>query len=145
MQKRYPRYAKNIIAGDFTKNIDFSKSFDLIIDRASLTHNSTKAIRKTIKMIYEHLNTEGKFIGIDWFSTKHFCYKYGRDVEDRYTKRADEGYFSDMGNVHFSDKEHILELFNNFEIEILEEKVITKCIPENTVFASWNFVAKKKE
>lgn len=94
-------------------------------------------------MIYDQLKENGIFIGIDWFSTKHSCFKYGIEVGDCFTKNAKEGYFADMGNVHFSDKEHILDLFSNFKMEILEEKVVNQFIPNDSILATWNFVAKK--
>src|SRR3990172_2305781 len=42
LKKKFPNLQENIVVGDFTQNIPFSKSFDLVIDRSSLTHNTTK-------------------------------------------------------------------------------------------------------
>ncbi|OVE82788.1 hypothetical protein BVY03_00080, partial [bacterium K02(2017)] len=39
LHQKFPHLAKNIICDDFTKNIPFKKSFDLIFDRSALTHN----------------------------------------------------------------------------------------------------------
>lgn len=75
--EKFPELKKQIVVGDFTKEIPFEGQFDLIFDRASLTHNSTKAIMQTIKLIKESLKLGSKFIGIDWFSTLHSDYNGG--------------------------------------------------------------------
>jgi len=71
LKEKYPELKENIVCADFTKEIPFSEKFDLIVDRAAVTHNTTEAIEKTIKNIANQLKPEGKFIGIDWFSTKY--------------------------------------------------------------------------
>ncbi len=143
LHEKYPEYKDTIIVGDFTKTIDFEQNFDLIIDRASLTHNKTSDIKKTLENLYSKLKSNGKYIGIDWFSVRNSNYKFGDYIEDSYTKNAKEGYFAEMGNVHFSDKEHLQELFKEFKIEVLEEKVVTRVIPDENILATWNVVAAK--
>ncbi len=44
LQKRYPAMQDRIITGDFTLKIPFDGEFDLIVDRSSLTHNTTADI-----------------------------------------------------------------------------------------------------
>jgi SAM-dependent methyltransferase len=146
LRGKYPEYKKNIVIGDFTKNIPFKRTFDLIFDRAAITHNSDEAIRQCIQEIYQSLKKGGKFIGIDWFSTRHSDYKLGIENGDEYTKSGiEKGQFVNVGKVHFSDKNHLLDLFSRFSIEIMEHKVINKTIPEsNHIFATWNFAAIKK-
>jgi len=145
LHKRYPALARNIQVADFTKNIPIEGSFDLVVDRASLTHNNSEAIRRTIGMIYNILKPGGKFIGIDWFSTEHSDYKLGEQAEDPYTRRKIvEGQFAGTGRVHFSDKQHLLDLFTKFNIESLEHKMIRKEIPQqNHLLAHWNIAVKK--
>jgi hypothetical protein len=47
--------------------------------------------------------------------------------------------------VHFSNKRHLLDFFENFKIEILDEKIIYSKIPsQKKNFASWHIVARKK-
>ena len=67
----FPELQENIVVGDFTKKIPFPHLFDLVVDRGSVTCNSTAAIKKSLRLIYEKLKPGGKFIGIDWFSTLH--------------------------------------------------------------------------
>ena len=118
----YPEYSKNLICGDFTKEILFDNKFDIIIDRASITHNSTETIKNTIKLIKEKLNKDGKFIGIDWFATDHSEFDKNGELIDNNTKILNNGYFAGVGEVHFSDDKHIKELFNDFKIINLKKK-----------------------
>ena len=70
LHQQYPQFKDNIILGDFTKYIP-NENFDLIVDRASLTCNNEKAIIECLGRCHKQLVNDGKFIGVDWFSTKH--------------------------------------------------------------------------
>lgn len=144
IQKEYPKYKNNILCGDFIKNIPLEK-FDLIIDRASLTHNTTNDIKECLSKCYYQLKKGGKFIGSDWYSTEYSDYEIGDSTDDIWTKNNfTEGSFAFAGKVHFSDKDHILELFKDFKILHMQHKIIQQEIPKNDWhFASWNFVAEK--
>ena len=146
LKKKYPKIKNNLVACDFTHEIPFRKTFDLVIDRSSLTHNSTFDIKNCLELIHQKLNSDGKFIGIDWFSTNHFEYKNGKKVNDPFTKnKFKTGQFKKIGNVHFSNKQHLQKLLNHFKIEILNEKIIkNKMSSTEKNIALWNFVAKKK-
>jgi SAM-dependent methyltransferase len=144
--ERYPEYSDRIIQGDFTQDIPFDEKFDLVIDRASLTHNTGEAISNCIDLVKKKLAANGKFIGIDWFSTLHSDYQLGDQYDDDYTRtNIATGQFEGVGKVHFSDRAHISKLFDGFELTQLEHKLNKIEIPESKhVFASWNFVAVKK-
>tara|TARA_Y100000996_G_C22523973_1_gene643629 strand:- start:208 stop:873 length:666 start_codon:yes stop_codon:yes gene_type:complete len=146
LKKKYPKIKNNLMACDFTSEIPFEKKFDLIIDRSSLTHNSTTDIERCLDLIEKKLNRNGKYLGLDWFSTNHFEYQNGSKSHDMFTKNNfKNGQFKKIGNVHFSNKTHILKLFQNFKIELLNEKIIKTKIPnQNNNLAFWNIVAKKK-
>ncbi|MFC1621644.1 class I SAM-dependent methyltransferase [Candidatus Omnitrophota bacterium] len=137
----------NIICGDFTLEIPFTGEFDLIIDRSSLTHNTTELIRRCLDNVHNKLKPGGKYIGIDWFSTAHSDYQKGKGIpEDAVFSKAGyrDGQFADVGIVHFSDKTHILDLFNRFNISMLEHKVYKREVPQGHVSAAWNLVAEKE-
>lgn len=142
--ERFPDLKKNIIIGDFTETIPFS-DFDIVVDRSSLSHNTTVAIKRCLSLVHGKLKTGGKFIGIDWFSTLHTDYKEGVETEDKYTRDGyTKGRAAGVGRIHFSDKGHLMELFEAFTIEMMELKTIKREIPkDNHVFASWNLLAKK--
>lgn len=143
---KFPHLKNNILVGDFTKEIPIPGRFDLVVDRASLTHNSKEGIKKCLRIVFSKLKPGGKYIGIDWFSTIHSDYQNGVMAEDPNT-RTDirNGRLAGVGRVHFSDKAHIIDLFSNFKMEIMEQKIIKREIPaDGHVFASWNFVAGKE-
>jgi len=145
LREKYPELKEQIIAGDFTKEIPFEKKFDLVVDRGSLTHNSTKAIKNCLGLVYERLGKGGKYIGIDWFSTQNTEYSGGQEDEDIYTRSEyKEGNFFNMGRAHFSDKEHLVNLFSKFTITRLEhQSQLSEIPPDAYNWATWNLVAKK--
>jgi len=145
-KKRFPKYSQNIIRGDFTKEIPFDAKFDLVADRASLFCDNTKNIKDCIALIHKKLKPNGKFIGIDWPSTLDSNYSKKLAVDDEYTCRNfTKGPFANLKRpVHFSDKKHLFDLFNNFTFKIMEHKIIKQQIPDKKlVIAKWNFVAVK--
>jgi SAM-dependent methyltransferase len=145
LHQRYPELIDQIVCGDFTIEQPFGGNFDLVLDRASITHNSTKSIRSALKVVLDSLKSGGIFIGVDWFSINHSDFTRGIPVEDDYT-RTDfaQGQFSGVGKVHFSDEIHLRKLFSDFEIIFLEEKMACSHEPKTDhQFASWNIVARK--
>jgi SAM-dependent methyltransferase len=144
LKQKYPELNERIIVGDFTLEIPFFEHFDLIIDRASLTHNTTNAILNCISLIKSKLVANGIFIGVDWFSKEHSEFTNGEFIEDNYTKTNFlSGQFLGVGKTHFSDKVHLIDLFGEFEIIKLDHKKIFSEIPkDNHIFASYNLVVK---
>ncbi|MFA6423045.1 MAG: class I SAM-dependent methyltransferase [Patescibacteria group bacterium] len=139
LQLKYPELKDRLVVGDFTKKLSFKEKFDLVVDRASLTHNTTDVIANCAdKLILPILKKQGKFIGIDWFSVKHSDYIRGIKLKDdpfsigNYT----DGQFAGLGIVHFTDKELLEKIFINFNIKILEHKIYQREIPDQHTFAS---------
>ncbi|PIR23350.1 MAG: methyltransferase type 11 [Deltaproteobacteria bacterium CG11_big_fil_rev_8_21_14_0_20_45_16] len=145
LKKRFPELENQLVAGDFTKELFFEGDFDLIVDRSSLTHNPTIDIRECLNMAFDKMKSGAKFIGIDWFSMEHSDRHKGRPVDDDYTYTDfSEGQFSGIGKVHFSDAEHLKDVFKRFNILHLEQKIYQRVIPKTELkFASWNLVAEK--
>ena len=139
----YPEFAATIKVGDFTKELPFEGVFDLIVDRSSLTCNTTAAIQRGIKLVEDKLAVHGKFVGIDWFSTAHSSYPNGRSAGDARTKTGfADGPFKGLGKIHFSDRNHLVELFSGFRFPRLEHKLVATEIPgDGQVTATWNFLA----
>lgn len=136
----------DVRAGDFTEALPFDGEFDLILDRSSVTHNSTADIRKAIALAYEKLRKGGYYFGLDWFSTKFGVFSDAAeryDVVDDHTRVFHSGYFEGLGNVHFSDADHIRELFHLMTILELYEKTNVYTIPVGKTVARWSFVAQK--
>ena len=144
LHERFPEWKDRLVAADFTITVPFEGPFDLVVDRSSLTHNTTAAIKQCLELLRPKLKEGGKFIGIDWFSTTYSEFLKGRMAEDAYTRTGyTEGSFSHVGRVHFSDKAHLHELFDGFIFSVLEHKQIQRELPnDGWQFASWNFVAQ---
>ncbi|WP_342533943.1 class I SAM-dependent methyltransferase [Lysinibacillus sp. FSL K6-0057] len=145
LHEKFPQYQESIHVGDFT-NFEFKKNYyDLVIDRGSLTCNTTSAIQRCLNNVYEAMKPGSQFIGIDWFSTKHSDFDKGSVVEDDiFTKmNIESGHLSNLGKIHFSDKQHLLDLFSKFDIQVLEHKTTKNELSNSYTIASWNLVAKK--
>jgi SAM-dependent methyltransferase len=146
LQKRFPKLKKRLIAGDFTRSLYFKGPFDLVVDRSSITHNATAAVKKTLRMIREHLAPGGKYVGIDWFSTLDGDYPEGRPAGDANTKTFTNGRFSRVGRIHFSDRRHLERLFADFQIISLEHKIVKRFLPRGAGdLAFWNLVAARRD
>ena len=137
---RFPNLKNNIIVGDFSKSIPFDLKFDLIFDRASITHNNLSSIINTIDLIKSKLNKNGLFAGIDWFSNKHTEFKMGEKVDNYTENNFKSGQFKNIGNVFFSNEEILKELFKDFEFIYFHHKKID--IKDETI-ATYSFVVKK--
>ncbi len=145
LKSQYPKLRDRLSVCDFTSEKLPTHDVDIVIDRAAITHNSTEAIVSVLQNISESLAPGGAFIGIDWFSVKYSEFRRGQPTEDPFTRtNYVTGPFANLGRVHFSDQEHIKKLFEDFQIEVLEHKVIEQFLPDPTFnFASWNIVARK--
>jgi SAM-dependent methyltransferase len=146
--ERFPQLRNRIAVGDFTREIPFAGPFDLVVDRASLTHNSTRAIMDAMALLRSRLRPGSKFVGIDWFSTEHADYQQGEQADDLYTRRnIVKGSFAGVGRVHFSDRAHLEQLFSGFKFESLEHKTIRQETPAGNGHSAafWNFVAALPE
>lgn len=146
LQEKFKNELVHIVRGDFTQKIPWKESFDIIIDRGALTHNSTRGIKSAIALIQERLTSNGKMIGTDWFSFKYDVLE--KDLCNRIdtnTFAFSSGYFAGWGNCHFSDEKHLRELFRDFSFEYLAERCVCEVLPESRISAYWDFVVKKDE
>lgn len=147
VRESFPGLADKLYLGDFL-SYEFPEVYDVIVDRASMTHNSTLAIKIGLKHLSKHLAVGGKYIGIDWFSTSHSDYLLGEAIDEFTRNNILDGQFIGVGNVHFSNKQHLVDIFAEADMEIirLDHKSVRTEIPNHGhVFASWNLVAVKKE
>jgi SAM-dependent methyltransferase len=146
LHEAFPDLGERIVAGDFTREIPFDGPFDLVIDRSSLTHNETVAVRRTLRMVCDLMRPGAKFIGINWFSMKHSAAAAGDPVDSHTRTNIPAGQFAGVGAVHFSDQEHIVELIGTagFQLERLEHHAIDAVLPASgDTLSWWNFVAVK--
>lgn len=116
----------------------------MIIDRASLTHNSSASIEFTLKNLHKTMSNGSYFIGIDWFSTAHSDFAEGAFVDEYTRGEITKGQFEGVGRVHFSDDQHLRAIFaqSGFSLELLEHKVVECKKPQTQHrFAAFNFLA----
>ncbi len=114
-------------------------SFDLILDRGSITHNKISNINSILKKINYSLKKEGYFFSV-MFSKRG---KFKNIKKNSYT-------FKNVTNdktgllANFFSKKEILKLFKNFKIIDLSEVKTINYLPKKNEFATWNIICKKK-
>jgi len=144
--KRYPELAGRLQNGDFSLLESNSRDFDVICDRASVTHCSSIEVQNVITMSFNSLKQGGLYMGIDWFSKNHSDFNLPGTVVDSNTKSGfTSGQFVGLGQVHFVDRAEMLHIFKEFEVLELTEKIVTSHYPnsDSRQFAAWNIVARK--
>ncbi len=130
---------------DFTKELPGHK-FDLIVDRAAVTHNDTESIKRCLGLAYDALKPGGYYIGIDWFSMLHADSGKGDRVDMNTKTNIPYGQFKGVGKVHFTTYTEIKQFFNAFNIVHIEHKdvsSITSPVENPKSVASYNIVARK--
>ena len=143
---RFPELRNKLQTGDFLTLKSASECFDVICDRASVTHCSNLSVQKVILNSLNSLKRGGLYLGIDWFSKNHSDYFAPSTHVDANT-RSDfmNGQFVGIGQVHFANRNELLGIFKDFEILELSEKIVTSQYSDRDShqFASWNIVARK--
>ena len=144
LREKFPQLKNNLFTGDFTEALP-SGEFDLIFDRGSTVCNKTETIKQCLKICHDQLKSDGKYIGVDWFSTKHSSFFLG-EVEDDWTRvNFSSGPFADVYRMHFSDKPHLYDLFKGFKfLELKHKTVESEFDSGHPIYACWNFAAVKK-
>jgi len=144
--ERFPELQSRLQTSDFSTLESAHESFDVICDRASVTHCRNFDVQNVILSSLNSLRGGGLYLGVDWFSKNHTDYLLPSNHIDENT-RSDfmTGQFVGIGQVHFADREEMLGIFKDFEILELTEKIVTNHYPDRDThqFASWNIVARK--
>ena len=145
VRERYPDLKDRLITGDFIHH-NYQDTYDLVVDRSSMTHNDTNAIKGGLRKLSMSMKPGSKYIGIDWYSVEHSDYALGDPVDEFTRANISEGQFAGVGKVHFSSKEHLMELFSGAGMDLirLEHKKQKMEIPDQShILATWNLVAIK--
>ena len=135
----------NILCKDFSEALPFEPGFfDLVVDRSSIPHNPSAAIRRVISQVKTVLKTGNYFLLSDWFSAKDSEFKKGEKFEEGTCKNFASGPFAGVGVSHFFDEHELYSLFDEWQIIFLEHKLQEIIMPANGVkLARWNMVVKK--
>lgn len=146
LQARFAGENVHIAQADFTKQLPWKGPFDLIVDRAAVTHNATSDIEKAIVLVMKVLKQGGRYLGMDWFSTRYEDYmSVPSERVDDYTCVFTTGDFAGDGRTHFSDESHLRELFAGMRFLYLTEKMEIQCMPSKHCAARWDFVVEKTD
>ena len=145
VHKMWPVLKERVVCADFTAGIPFTMPFDVIFDRAAVTHNNHSDIRRTLAHVYEGLKPGGLFVSCDWFSTSHHELEFGTHIDDEFTRTGYvDGVFRNIGRVHFSSRDEICELFSDFqEVMIMERIKRQELAGRSFVWAVWDLVFRK--
>ncbi len=144
----FPDIAGALYHGDLT-NFELPNAYDVVLDRASVTHNETDAIKRCLNNVRTALRPNGVYIGVDWFSMMHSDSGRGNEFDPNTRHGIECGQFEGIGKVHFSNQAHLTCLLENagFEIVYLAETVRTVYCgsSEPAVLGTFNFVARARE
>lgn len=146
--RKFPELEEKLINCSFHETPLEITDFDYVIDRGSITCNSSAYIINLVMEIYSRLAPGGLFIGVDWFSDQHSEYSNGQNYfGDPLTKHEFcSGYFQNLGMTHFTNEVDLKNTLKNFELLHLSEKIVkvfeSNLVGTNTM-ASWSFVARK--
>lgn len=143
----YPGIKNKLFNYDFTHELyKLNCKFDLVFDRASISHNNKLDISKIILQISKILNDQGYFIGIDWFSDEHYEFGQGFEIDDKMTKLFHkDSYFGGFGKVHFVNEVSLREYFGDIFSFIYFEKKIKIDIMNHEKRVFYDFILKKNK
>jgi SAM-dependent methyltransferase len=122
----------DFIAADFTfqRPVEmFSEPFDIVFDRAAISHNKTESVERAVGFAFAALKPGGIYLGSDWFSTHHSEYACGEHVDHLTRTGYTDGQFKNVGVVHFTHRAEIAELFQRFEPLLVKERIDTSFGP----------------
>jgi SAM-dependent methyltransferase len=147
LHKEFPSLKKNIVLGDFSKNIPFGGQFDLVFDRAALTHNTLSDVRSCLKGALSALKPGGIYIGISWFSKNNSYAKRGKAHPQDSAAIVEfvEGPYKGIEPMRFFEENEIFSLFEGLKLIEIEEEIVRKKNPDETVLSAWNFAFRKAE
>lgn len=122
LENKYPD--AKFIAGDFTKDIPYGDgSFDMVVDRASITCVETRLLPGLLERIYDVLKPGGLLICVDLYSTQHPSFIYSSDAEridDSTINNPTFGSLKGLGTWRFWDRPDIDRFFKDFNILYLQ-------------------------
>ena len=137
---------KKIYKADFN-NLPFKKDFfNFIIDRASLTHNTEKNLKKKIvPEVSRVLKKNGIIISLFW-STNHSDKIYGSKIngEKNSYHNFKKGNFFYSPKVFFSSKKNLKEIFKNYKFLDMTKVNEKPIFDKKKIIEYFIIVVKKK-
>lgn len=134
----------NFIVADFTATLPFEENtFDLVIDRASLTCCSWQGIQNTVGEVNRVLKKGGKFFS-NTYSVKHDSYPTGTQNNNGTRSSFQSGTLRGIDHIYFFDEKDINLLFE--EGWILLDKIHKTVHHSNQdmgVHTEWEIIVEK--
>jgi ubiquinone/menaquinone biosynthesis C-methylase UbiE len=135
----------DLICQDFTdlSNIK-DQSFDMVIDRGSITHNRRKDIENTILGVHRILKNKGIFLS-HIFSTKTSSMKYGTNLGDGSFTSFTEGFYADHPMLFFfASSQDIYDIYeSNFTMLSKIHNVDQQMMNKDDYRAMWHLICQK--
>ena len=135
----------NLICQDFTNLSNFdNQSFNMVIDRGSITHNKREDIKKAISHVYRVLKSGGIFLS-HIFSTDHNALHYGKDTGDGTVSEFTGGFYLGHPMIFFfASEKDIVDLYESkFTMVSKILNVQYEKMKDNDQRAMWNLICKK--
>jgi hypothetical protein len=118
--------------------------FDCIVDRASITHNSFKDIKRIFNLSYKYIKPDGHLISTYLFSKHCSVFKKYSHLNKNSITNINTGFLKDLGIVTFFNKKDLLNLISNkYEILHIEHNQKTIYLPKKEIISWWNIVLQK--
>jgi SAM-dependent methyltransferase len=120
------------------------ETFDMVIDRGSITHNNRQSITDIIPQVKRILKPNGIFLSV-MFSDAHSGVKVGTKLPDGSYKGFSSGHLKDHKFVfYFASEEDTVEFFDkNFEVLSKLHKVSTDHTVNDDIRAMWSVLCRK--
>ncbi len=144
---RFPLLRETLVCGDFTRELEFGGSFELVVDRSSLCFNDEQAIRRCLALVAKKMPAKAHFISVDWFSDRNVGAGQGTPIDSTTRDNIESGQFSQSGKINFGSPTSISSLFSEVGLKIIfmQEKSISTIRGGGALdqVHALNFVAEK--
>jgi len=144
------RFAREGLEGDFYvgefSDLPFAEeAFDLVIDRAALTHTGFSVAELAVEEIHRVLKMGGRFF-FNAFGVKHTSCTSGHCGPNGVICDVQEGTLMGVGQVCFYSRRDLERLFRTGWrlLSVQSHESIETLLPKNTVQAEWRVIAEKK-
>tara|TARA_Y100000768_G_scaffold333690_1_gene273906 strand:- start:38543 stop:39217 length:675 start_codon:yes stop_codon:yes gene_type:complete len=131
----------NLIVCDFIDLPFEDESFDVVIDRASLTCVNFSLAKKSVNEIRRVLKNKGKFLFTP-YSTKHSSYQRNESNKNYFMKKIINGNLKENGNICFYNKKIINNILKDWNILSIKH-LLQEDYSEKSIHAEWEVIAEK--
>lgn len=134
-----------LLCQDFTDLSQFADhSFNMVVDRGSITHNKRTDIIKVISEVHRVLKKGGIFLSYI-FSTGHQGMKHGEPLGDGSYHKFEGGYLNEVPLLFFfASEDDIAELYHSkFNMLSQMHNVQYEMLPEPDTRAMWQLICEK--